>query len=62
MKKIDAIVRTSQRGSEALNRGVPLLGICRGAQFINAALGGIAVSGHPLSDAGGSFTLHEKSV
>lgn len=40
MKKIDAIVRTSQRGSEALNRDVPLLGICRGAQFINAALGG----------------------
>lgn len=40
MKKIDAIVRTSQRGSEALNRDVPLLGICRGAQFINAELGG----------------------
>lgn len=26
--------------SEALNKDVPLLGICRGAQFINAALGG----------------------
>ena len=33
--------------SEALNRDVPLLGICRGAQFINAALGGSLYQGIP---------------
>ena len=34
--------------SEVLNRDVPLLGICRGAQFVNAALGDRCIRASPL--------------